>query len=91
MNERIRQLLIQSEVFNKDGTVLKDVTGYELNKFAELIVRECIEMSKLEAAHYSAQAVDAKSKQAFEFEFNSAATCLGVGLRIKKHFGLEEE
>ena len=41
MNERIKQLLIQSEVFNKDGTVLKDVTGYELKKFAELIVREC--------------------------------------------------
>ena len=42
MNKRIKQLLIQSEVFNKDGTVLKDVTGYELKKFAELIVRECI-------------------------------------------------
>ena len=41
MNERIKKLLIRSEVFNKDGTVLKDVTGYELNKFAELIVREC--------------------------------------------------
>jgi hypothetical protein len=38
--ERIKELLIQSEVFNKDGTVLKDVTGYELNKFAELIVAE---------------------------------------------------
>jgi len=40
MNERIKQLLIQSEVFNKDGTILKDVTGYELNKFAELIVAD---------------------------------------------------
>ena len=44
MNERIRELLIQSEVFNKDGTVLKDVTGYELNKFAELIVQECVQL-----------------------------------------------
>ena len=44
MNERIRELLIQSEVFNKDGTVLKDVTGYELNKFAELIVQECADI-----------------------------------------------
>jgi hypothetical protein len=44
MNDRIKQLLIQSEVFNKDGTVLKDVTGYELNKFAELIVRQCAEI-----------------------------------------------
>ena len=42
MNERIKQLLIQSEVFNKDGTVLTDVCGYELNKFAELIVQECV-------------------------------------------------
>ena len=45
MNERIKQLLIQSEVFNKDGTVLKDVTGYELNKFAELIVKECAKVA----------------------------------------------
>jgi hypothetical protein len=37
MNERLKELLIQSEVFNKDGTVLKDVTKYELNKFAELV------------------------------------------------------
>ena len=44
MNDRIKQLLIQSEVFNKDGNVLKDVTGYELNKFALLIVRECAEI-----------------------------------------------
>ena len=44
MNDRIKELLIQSEVFNKDGTVLKDVTGYELNKFAELIVRECADI-----------------------------------------------
>lgn len=41
MNEKFKEMLIQSEVFNKDGTVLKDVTGYELNKFAELLVREC--------------------------------------------------
>ena len=42
MNELIQKLLIQSEVFNKDGTILKDVTGYELNKFAQLIVQQCI-------------------------------------------------
>ena len=45
MNERIKELLIQSEVFNKDGTVLKDVCGYELNKFAQLIVRECADIA----------------------------------------------
>ena len=41
MNERIKELLIHAEVFNKDGTVLKDVTGYELNNFALLIVQKC--------------------------------------------------
>lgn len=46
MNERIKELLIQSEVFNKDGTVLKDVTGYELNKFAELIVQKCADIGQ---------------------------------------------
>ena len=46
MNERIKELLIQSEVFNKDGTVLKDVTGYELNKFAELIVQKCAKVGE---------------------------------------------
>jgi hypothetical protein len=46
MNERIKQLLIQSEVFNKNGTVLKDVTGYELNKFALLIVQQCADIGQ---------------------------------------------
>jgi hypothetical protein len=41
MNQRIQELLIQSEVFNKDRTVMKGVTGYELNKFAQLIVEKC--------------------------------------------------
>ena len=52
MNERIKELLIQSEVFNKDGTVLKDVCGYELNKFAELIVKECSYLA--DQAHHKA-------------------------------------
>jgi len=59
MNERIKQLLIQSEVFNKDGTVLKDVCGYELNKFAELIVRECAE--HIDFAIFSNGGIDGRS------------------------------
>jgi len=84
MNERIKELVVEADLHG-------DSYGRVINaeKFAELIVKECIEMSNLEAAHYRTQADEAKSKQAFDFEFNSAATCLGVGLRIKKHFGLE--
>ena len=62
MNERIKKLLIRSEVFNKDGTVLKDVTGYELNKFAELIVADCIELA---GNHYDARGAVNDIKQHF--------------------------
>ena len=76
MNERIRELLIQSEVFNKDGTVLKDVTGYELNKFAELIVQECANHCDLLLNH------NISSEWSRGTHDCSRA--------IKKHFGVEE-
>ena len=75
MNERIKELLIQSEVFNKDGTVLKDVTGYELNKFAELIVKECIEQASIGNGHGNNQ-------------WDRALTF--ASKNIKEHFGVEE-
>ena len=81
MDERIRELLIQSEVFNKDGTVLKDVTGYELNKFAELIVRECAEQIIAKGTDW----VDfAPSQTGVRPEYWDMAQ------QIKKHFGVEE-
>ena len=86
MNERIRELWEQCKTTNWSI----DNPEYDHEKFAELIVQECIEMSKLEQARYSALAVEAKSEQASKYEFNSAATCFGVGLRIKKHFGVEK-
>jgi len=68
MKELIKQLLIQSEVFNKDGTVLKDVCGYELNKFAEFIVRECAGVG-YDASYYEcALNVSDKIKQHFGVE-----------------------
>ena len=77
MNDRIKELLIQSEVFNKDGTVLKDVTGYELNKFAELIVRECADICMEMAAKCAGLPGDgALAKDCADW--------------IKKDFGVEE-
>ena len=77
MNKRIKELLIQSEVFNKDGTVLKDVTGYELNKFAELIVRECADICMEMAAKCAGLPGDgALAKDCADW--------------IKKDFGVEE-
>ena len=79
MNERIKELLIQSEVFNKDGTVLKDVCGYELNKFAELIVAECMTTILKESKWYWDKD-----------EFESANAIQNAARRVKEHFGVEE-
>jgi hypothetical protein len=78
MNERIKQLLIQSEVFNKDGTVLKDVCGYELNKFAELIVRECMKICQ---DHPSI---------IFKNEWDADVVSIDIVHRLESHFGVEE-
>jgi len=78
MNERIKQLLIQSEVFNKDGTVLKDVTGYELNKFAELIVRECVSI------------VAKRKDQAIDDGWNVDEAMSMAEMDLEEHFGVEE-
>ena len=45
MNERIQELLFESNIFakNSDGEV--DTTKVHLNKFAELIVRECAKVA----------------------------------------------
>lgn len=59
MNPKIKQLLIQSEVFNKDGTVMKDVCGYELNKFAELLVKECANLSFRSTGHVTSDGEEA--------------------------------
>ena len=64
MNERIKELLIQSEVFNKDGTVLKDVTGYELNKFANLVAAQereaCAKIADIAEPYKSADLIRAR-------------------------------
>ena len=42
MNERIKELAEQAEVWNADG----DKCEIDLEKFAELIVRECISINR---------------------------------------------
>ncbi len=42
MNERIKELAEQAEVWNVDG----DKCEVDLQRFAELIVRECVEVVK---------------------------------------------
>ena len=74
MNERIKELAEQAgAVYSNDhaASLLDD----EIEKFAELIVRECAKSLWTEECHTSDLALE-------EFERNSA--------KIKEHFGVEE-
>ena len=69
MNERIRELALQAELnatllFNKD----------KLEKFAELIVRECIQVCADRGAHH---------------DYLYHAWAIDCSQRIGKHFGVE--
>ena len=71
MNELIKQLAKQANVLH---TEFFD-NEWEVEKFAELIVRECAKSLWTEECHNSDLALE-------EFERNSA--------KIKEHFGVEE-
>jgi hypothetical protein len=79
MNERIKELAEQAG-FSKDRFDLfwdenDNAEGVDLEKFAELIVKECVKSLWTEECHTSDLALE-------EFERNSA--------KIKEHFGVEE-
>jgi hypothetical protein len=86
MNERIKLLAVQAGILkeqtvkakivkNEDGTWTSILEYPDLEKFAELIVRECANSLWTEECYTSDLALE-------EFERNSA--------KIKEHFGVEE-
>jgi hypothetical protein len=95
MNEQIRELTKQAEIkFEAHpqhlGIVTAVITPADLERFAELIVRECIAQCEQVAT-----TSDAKSKSKFvtddgrmlhEGMWGGAKNCSG---QIKQHFGVE--
>jgi hypothetical protein len=90
MNERILQLAKQAGL-DDDICPLDEWDNPELEKFAELIVQECIAQCEQVAT-----AADAKSKSKFvtddgrmlhEGMWGGAKNCSG---QIKQHFGVDE-
>ena len=87
MNERIRQLAGQANIhFSRVGILDGDpngsarMVGYsKMEKFAELIVRECISMADKESERYSN----------LDQEYCSMAMDNYREL-VRKHFGVEE-
>ena len=92
MNERIEKLAEQAvlqanEVFDQKG---KDYSRIVMEKFAELIVQECMEMCDTVSADYLKH-----RKGAFDFQdkhiyAEGEAACDIIKYKMKKHFGVEE-
>ena len=77
MNERIRELAERCGLYgvaDYDNTISEDVSKVRLDKFAELIVQECIDALWTEECHTSDLAVE---------DYNRNCR------KIKEHFGVE--
>jgi len=77
MNERIRELILEAG-FPKFDKMYVVSDGEELEKFAELIVRECAEISE--------QSQWSEAKGEYYEGFNEAM--IYVSNKIKEHFGV---
>jgi len=89
MNEKIKQLAIQAS-----GDYSKDdywpFFTEELEKFAELIVKECMSMSdELKAQYFTSRksTMDFDEKNIYA---EGEAACDTLRYKMKKHFGVEE-
>ena len=80
MNERIKQLALQSQkvIWSADGNVT-ELTDLDIEKFAELIVRECIGCCEQVISDPVPKSVDT-------FE-QGGIHCMD---EIKQHFGVEQ-
>jgi hypothetical protein len=78
MNERIKELEIQSVFYNEDTQSWE----FDREKFAELIVRECAELLKKESEEYYIVGSDYCEHSKAE-AFNEAVDL------VKQHFGVE--
>ena len=77
MNERIKELISQCVIVKEHSNGLRYEAGFDKEKFAELIVREC-----------TLQIADVRIEHDFDPTFDEVLVQALVG--IKKHFGVEE-
>ena len=78
MNERIKKLLEKATVVTYRGPMLGDVADIDQEKFAELIVRECMEVVEKQFGGGTGDGVE--WDRAIDFTYED----------MKKHFGVEE-
>jgi hypothetical protein len=80
MNERIRELLVKAGVINNNFNPLAYEQWYldSLEKFAELIVRECMTICKEHPSRILSN------------NWNADAVAPDIVHRFEEHFGVEE-
>jgi|688.fasta_scaffold19572_15 hypothetical protein len=94
MNERIRELMMQSwnTYYNEEvnGTRFPIVQKFDAEKFAELIVQECVNVLREESERlYKLSAEEKDELFASNFEI-CAEKCWDNEVMIKEHFGVKE-
>jgi len=94
MNERIRELCSQA-ISDVDGIQNPDTQNMYIpdcfaEKFAELIVRECMTMCDNVSADYFKHRKAADDFQDKNILAEGESACDEVRYEIKKHFGVEE-
>jgi hypothetical protein len=82
MNERIKELAEQAGFYNMSIGLIIGIEEYH-QKFAELIVRECIEQIKT-------QGISASSEDYGDYEIGFNAGVYHALYTIKQHFGVKE-
>ena len=98
MNKRIKELAEQADIhFHKGGTldagpngIAKFVLYSDIEKFAGLLIKECMEMAtELEAQYFNnrKEQTDPKMKKIYT---EGEAACDILRFKMKQHFGVEE-
>ena len=88
MNERIKELEQQCWSHRVDGALVDGQLHFDTQKFAELIVRECVQV--LDTCHVDiAEDADLEDNNTWvNATMNTTVNfCMG---RVKQHFGVEE-
>ena len=100
MNERIRELAGQAgcKVMDDGEWYIPSATGLEkivytkgigLEKFAELIVRECVGLCET-AAYAPRPALNPTPVEQYAFIIGEGNMAVNLAKQIRKHFGVEE-
>ena len=93
MNERIKQLAEQAEIYAGDlidqGADYDQYPHYYTEKLAELIVEECVGLCET-AAYAPRPALNPTPVEQYAFIIGEGNMAVNLAKQIRKHFGVEE-